>query len=83
MIINPVGFGDDFQAWADQMAFLVQAEVPQFLIYNPAIGDTWEDWAMCLVGAQDTLGQDSPNPYEFDTWQEWAMRLFDTQDFVG
>ena len=80
-IINPRGFGDDFQDWAERMSFLIQSEVPQFLILTP--GDDWRDWAMCLVGAQDVIGQDSPDPYAFDTWQEWAERLFDTQDFAG
>lgn len=83
MIIDPRGFGDDFMAWADQMSFLIQEEIPQFLIYTPLVGDTWQDWAMCIVGAQDLLGQDSPDPEAFDTWQEWANRLFETQDFSG
>ena len=83
MIIHPQGFGDDFQMWADQMSALIGFDVPQFLIYTPGVGDTWQDWAMCIVGAQDAIGQDSPDPYAFDTWQEWAIRLFDTQDFSG
>ena len=83
MIIHPEQFGDDFRTWADQMSFLIQAEVPQFLIIMDSELDSWQDWAMCLVGAQDALGQDAPDPYEFDTWQEWARRLFDTQDFSG
>ncbi len=81
-IINPQGFGDDFVAWADQMSFLIAAEVPQFLIITDA-EDDWREWAMCLVGAQDRLGQDSPDPYQFNTWQEWAERLFDTQEFTA
>ena len=83
MIIDPRGFGDDFNAWADRMSYLVQADVPQFLIMQPQIDTDWREWAMCLVGGQDRLGQDSPDPYQFDTWQEWARRLFDTQDFAG
>lgn len=84
MIIHPQGFrDDDFQSWADQMSFLIQEEVPNFLIYKPEIGDTWQDWAMCIVGAQDQFGQDSPDPYVFYTWKEWAERLFNTQAFSG
>ncbi len=85
MIINPHGFGDDFAGWADRMSYLIQADVPQFLIAQPVLGDPdeWREWAMCVTGGQDPLGQDSPNPYEFDTWQEWAERLFATQNFSG
>ena len=87
MIIHPRGFGDDFMAWADQMSFLIQEDVPQFLKFDAAIDsqdpNAWREWAMCIVGGQDRLGQDSPNPYQFDTWQEWAERLFETQDFSG
>lgn len=79
--IDPRGFGNDFNAWADQMSFLIQADVPQFIIHQP--GDDWREWAMCVVGGQDRLGQDSPNPYQFATWQEWAQRLFETQAFTG
>ena len=79
--IDPRGFGDDFKAWADQMSFLIQADVPQFTIHQD--GEDWREWAMCVVGGQDRLGQDSPNPYQFNTWQEWAERLFETQAFAG
>ena len=84
-IINPRGFGDDFPAWADRMSYLIQADVPQFWIWQPALDnpDDWREWAMCVVGGQDRLGQDSPDPYQFDTWQEWAERLFETQNFLG
>lgn len=84
-IINPRGFGDDFVAWADRMSYLIDFDVPQFLIAQPQLGDEdeWREWAMCIVGGQDRLGQDSPNPYEFATWQEWAERLFETQNFLG
>lgn len=81
-IINPVGFGDDFIAWADQMSFLIQGQVPQFIKVLDE-KDTWQEWAMCLVGAQDALGQDSPDPYGFATWQEWAERLFETHEFIA
>jgi len=61
------------------MSFLIDAFVPQFIrLDDPS---QWREWAMCLVGAQDLLGQDSPDPYAFETWQEWAERLFDTQEF--
>lgn len=81
MIIDPEGFGDDVIAWADQMSFLVEEEVPQFLrLDNPS---EWREWAMCLVGAQDPIGQDAPDPYFFSTWQEWAERLFQTVEFSG
>lgn len=82
-LIHPEGFGDDFQAWADQMSFLVQEEVPQFLIFTPTVGDEWQDWAESLFGSEDPLGQDSPDPRAFDTWQEWAERLFGTTNFTG
>ena len=82
MIIHPQGF-PTFQEWADQMSFLVGEEAPQFLIYSPIVGDDWRDWAMCVVGSQDKLGQDSPDPYQFDSWREWAERFFITQDFSG
>ena len=84
MIINPRGF-TQFRDWADQMSNIIQNEVPQFQIILPwqADEDVWRDWAMCIVGGQDRLGQDSPNPWEFDDWREWAERLFETQDFEG
>lgn len=89
-IINPRGFDDDFDGfseWADRMSYLIQADVPQFQIVQPMDSDkfdlAWKDWAMCIVGGQDRLGQDSPNPWEFDTWREWAERLFETQNFLG
>lgn len=81
MIIHPAPFGDDVVTWADRMSFLIQDQVPQFIrLDNP---DDWREWAMCLVGAQDQLGQDAPDPYFFDTWQEWAERLFITAEFAG
>ena len=82
MIIDPRGF-DNFRDWADQMSALIQSEVPQFLIFQEGLDDEWRDWAMCIVGAQDVIGQDSPNPYQFSDWREWAERLFVTQDFAG
>lgn len=84
MIIHPQGFrDDDFKGWADQMSNLIQEDVPNFLIYMPGLGDTWQDWALCIVGSQDELGQDSPDPATFDTWKEWAERFFETQSFMG
>lgn len=81
MIIDPVGFGDDVVAWANQMTYLVQDESPNCLILtNPA---EWRDWALCLVAQPDQIGQDAPDPNEFDTWQEWAMRFFQTTNFSG
>ena len=79
--IDPRGF-DNFQDWADQMSYLIEQDVPQFIKFNPEYDD-WRDWAMCVVGGQDRLGQDSPDPYFFDDWRDWARRLFATQDFVG
>ena len=81
MIMNPQGFGDDVIAWTDQMTFLIGEKTP-----NPIRLDDpkdWREWAMCIVGSQDTIGQDSPDPYTFATWQGWAERLFLTQDFSG
>jgi len=84
VIIHPQGFrDDDFAGWADQMSFLINEDVPSFMIYKPETGDTWQDWALTIVGSQDQLGQDSPDPATFDTWKEWAERLFDTQAFMG
>lgn len=90
MIIHPQGFTTDFAGfveWADRMSFLVQTDVPQFQIMQPALDadnpDAWKDWAMCIVGGQDRLGQDSPNPWEFDSWVDWAERFFETQDLLG
>ena len=82
MIIDPRGF-NTFQDWADQMSPLIQFEAPQFLIYKEEVGDSWRDWAMQIVGAQDVIGQDSPDPYAYEDWREWAERLFQTQDFAG
>lgn len=79
-IINPIGFGNDVVAWADQMSYLIFKDEAQFeRIKSP---ETWRDWAMQVVGSQDRLGQDSPDPRQFKTWQEWAERLFQTQDFT-
>ena len=81
MIIHPQGLGDDVIGWSDHMIFLVQEEVPPLIRLDDP--EEWREWAMCLVGSQDTLGQDSPDPHAFATWQEWAERLFLTQDFSG
>lgn len=84
MIIHPEGFrDDDFQGWADAMSYLIQEDVPQFLIFMPELGEKWQDWASHIVGSEDQLGQDSPDPRYFDTWKEWAERLFETQAFMG
>lgn len=86
-ILDPRGFNGDFVAWADRMSPLIQNDVPQFAIMQPVMDaddpNAWREWALCVVGGQDRLGQDSPNPYEFDDWEDWAMRLFQTQDFAG
>ena len=86
MIIQPTGF-TRFRDWADQMSYLIQADVPQFNIVQSWEDDespeVWQEWALCIVGGQDRLGQDSPDPYQFDDWREWAERLFETQDFSG
>lgn len=81
MIIHPQGFGDDVIAWTDQMTFLVAEEAPNCIRLDDP--EKWREWAMCIVGSQDRIGQDSPDPHAFATWQEWAERLFLTQDFSG
>lgn len=59
------------QEWADRVILDLDVYGSFGKLQDP---EDWRGWAMQFL-ANNTIGNNLPNPNNFDTWQEWAERF--------